>query len=605
MCGIFGIVFDKDRKDLGKILVEAGRRLSYRGYDSVGCAGISEDRKHLLKKDTGTVDEVNKKYALDKMTGKRGITQLRWATFGMPKQENAQPHYDCDENMIGAHNGNIVNTLALQKLYKKEGHKIRSENDGEMVVHAIEKHFDQTGDMVLGIINGAKELTGDYACVITHLDSEKMYCVKSGSSLYMGVGPDFICTSSDLPSILFLTDNIIILNDGEFVEFDDKNFTIRSLSDGKIISRKPEKCKMSAEAANKGGYDYFMEKEIREQPEKARNIIHFLTDSKLTKEFLSLLRTDKNIYFVGSGTSYHACLLGSYYFGELAHKQITACIAGSFIENYGKCVNEDDVVVLVSQSGETKDVMNILNYLQKEGKGKILSIVNVIGSTIMMRSLKNLPLCSDLEISVPATKTFLNQIIIFLYLALKYNEHYLDDYKEYFKEFENLPELIQKTIDITEKPCKQLADKKYNYKDMYCLGFGLMHPVALEGALKIKEIVYNHCEGMYSSEFKHGPLSIVDKNYPIIFSTCSDYKHMVVSHINEVACRGAAVIVISDEDDDYVKNSQDFIAVPKTNKYFLPVLETIPLQLFSYYLALKTGNDPDFPKNLSKTITVD
>lgn len=605
MCGIFGIIFNKNKADMGKILVEAGRRLSYRGYDSVGCAAIASDKTHALKKDIGTVEEVNKKYELDKLSGKRGITQLRWATFGVPKQENAQPHYDCDFNMIGAHNGNIVNTLTLQKTYKEEGHEIRSENDGEVLVHAIEKQFDQTDDMVLAIMEGAKELKGDYACVITHLDIDKLYCVKNGSSLYMGVGEDFICTSSDLPSILFLTDNIIILNDGEFVEFDDKHFIIRSLSTGKIIKRQPEKCKMSAESANKGGYPYFMEKEIKEQPEKAKNIINFLKNSKTTKEFLNILRADKNIYFVGSGTSYHSCLLGSYFFGELAQKQAVACMAGSFIENYGTCVNENDIVVLVSQSGETKDVMNVLNYLQKEQKCKILSIVNVIGSTIMMRSLNNLPLCCDLEISVPATKTFLNQVIIFLYLALKYNEHNIDDYREYFNEFDRLPELIRSTIEKTEPHCRELAKKEYDYNDMYCLGYGLLYPIALEGALKIKEIVYNHCEGMYSSEFKHGPLSIIESNYPIVFCTESIYKNMVISHINEVACRGAAVIVISDNDDDYIKNSNEFIEIPKTNKYFLPILEVIPLQLFSYYLSIKMGNNPDFPKNLSKTITVD
>lgn len=605
MCGIFGIIFKKDKADLGKILVEAGRRLSYRGYDSMGCAAISADKKHILKKDVGTVDEVNKKYALFKLAGKRGITQLRWATFGVPKQENAQPHYDCDLNMIGAHNGNIVNTLSLQKTYAQEGHKIRSENDGEVVVHAIEKHFDQTDDMVLAIIEGAKELKGDYACVITDVNVEKMYCVKNGSSLYLGVGTDFICASSDLPSILFLTDNIVILNDGEFVEFDEENFIIRSLASGKIIKRAPEKCKMTIEAANKGGFSYFMEKEIKEQPEKAKAVINFLTNSKDVKEFMNLLRTDKNIYFVGSGTSYHACLLGSYYFGALAQKQAVAAAAGGFIENYGPSVDKDDVVVLVSQSGETKDIMNVLNYLQKEGRGKILSVVNVIGSTIMMRSQKNIPLCCDLEISVPATKTFVNEAVIFLYLALKYNEHYVDDYREYFTELEKLPDLIKTTIDLTEKKCKLLAEKKYNYKDMYCLGYGVFHAIALEGALKIKEIVYNHCEGMYSSEFKHGPLSIIEKNYPVIFCACGSYKNTVLSHINEVACRGASVIVISDKDDDYMKNSNDFIEMPSVNKYFLALLTVVPLQLFSYYLSLKAGNNPDFPKNLSKTITVD
>ncbi len=598
MCGVFGIVYSEDKDDLGITLTQAAKRLVYRGYDSVGVAVIRGDMSTDLRKDVGIVDEVAERLNFAELSGFKGIAQLRWATFGMPSQRNAQPHYDCDKDMIGAHNGNIVNTVQLRDTFLKEGHTIRSENDGEIVVHAIEKFYDRFKDMNKAILEANKVLKGDFACVIARVDDDKMYCIKRGSSLYLGVGDGFVCASSDLPSLIPLTRRIVPLKDGEYVEFTYDSFSIKSLESGEIIVREPQMMDISTEAASKLGYDHFMIKEINEQPERLSALFEFLKYYMDIARYVNILNSAKNIYLVGSGSSYHAALVGSYFFNKIARKAAFACEAGRFIENYGDCLKKEDVVILISQSGETKDVINVLNHI--ESRTTVLSVVNVMGSTVMMRSMLNIPLCCELEISVPATKTFMNQLAIFYYLAAKMS---FDD--TYLKATKIIPELVKKSIEVTEPQVKELIDSSIDFSDSYMLGYGITHPIALEGALKIKEVVYNHVEGLYSSEFKHGPLSIVKDNYPVFFITHSSQAGMIISHINEVTCRNGLAIAVSNKSDEISANAQKFVEYPDSPWYLSPFLAVVPLQLFAYHLAVRLGNDPDLPRNLSKTITVD
>jgi glucosamine--fructose-6-phosphate aminotransferase (isomerizing) len=598
VCGVFGIIFEEEREDLGKILTAAAKRLVYRGYDSVGIGVVSESGSSDLRKDVGIVDEVNQKLNFEQMKGFKGIVQLRWATFGTPSQKNAQPHYDCDKNMIGAHNGNIINTVQLRKLFTEEGHTLRSENDGEIVVHAIEKFYDIHHNMDLAIQKAGEILKGDFACVITCVDDRKMYCIKRGSSLYLGVGKGFVCASSDLPSIIPLTRRIVPLRDGEYVEFDHCSYRIRDIKTGDEIQREPQIMDISSEAASKLGFDYYMLKEIYEQPRTTSTLLEFLRfDMDLTR-YINILNRARNIFIVGSGSSYHASLAGSYFFNKFAKKVSVSCEAGRFVENYANAVGEEDVLILVSQSGETKDVINVLNSL--DGKCTVLSIVNVTGSTVMMRSLLNVPLCCELEISVPATKTFINELTVLYYLAAKMS---FDD--NYIKQIKNLPELLEKTLHQAEPQIKELVESQTNFSDSYVLGYGVMHPVALEGALKIKEVVYRHFEGMYSSEFKHGPLSMVEENYPVFFVTHSSQTNMIVSHINEVTCRNGYAIAISDDSEEIASNVMKVVHYPNCPWYLSPFLATIPLQLFAYHFAIREGKNPDLPRNLSKTVTVD
>ncbi|MFN3284007.1 MAG: SIS domain-containing protein, partial [Pseudothermotoga sp.] len=423
-------------------------------------------------------------------------------------------------------------------------------------------------------------------------------CVKRGSSLYLGVGRDFVCTSSDLPSIIPLTRRIVPLRDGEYVEFTWNNFSIRSIETGELIEREPQIIDISSEATSKSGYDHYMLKEIYEQPERVSALLEFLKFDMDLARYVNILLKARHIFLVGAGSSYHAALVGSYFFNKLANRIAIPCEAGRFIENYANSVKKDDVVILVSQSGETKDVINVLNNV--EGRTTILSIVNVMGSTVMMRSLLNIPLCCEIEISVPATKTFMNQLATFYYLAAKMS---FDD--QFLKDLKTLPDLVRKTLQMSEAQVQDMVNSQIDFVNSYMLGYGLMHGIALEGALKIKEVVYNHFEGLFSSEFKHGPLSSVCENYPVFFITHSSQANIIISHINEVTCRKGLAIVLSDESEEIFSNATKSIEYPKCPWYLSPFAAAIPLQLFAYHLSVRSGKNPDLPRNLSKTITVD
>ena len=500
MCGIFGIAFEKDRDDMGNILTKAAKSLTYRGYDSVGAVSVTQDGRADLRKDVGKVDEVSSKLKFDELCGNRGITQLRWATFGVPAQRNAQPHFDTHGKIVGAHNGNVVNTVHLIHDLTAKGHVFRGENDGEVVVHVVEESLKGHGDMDLAIREARNILKGDYAYVITALKGDKIYAAKMGSSLYLGVGDGFVCVSSDLPSILNLTKHIVPLLDGEYIEFDERGYEIRDINSGDHIDRKPIESPLSAESALKGEFPFFMEKEIVEQPERAQALLEFLANSEDVMPFAEEVSSANRVYLVGSGSSYNSCVIGSYYLNKLAGCATYPVVAGSFLEHFGEGVRPDDVFVLVSQSGETKDVINVLNFLTTRGMANnVLGVVNVLGSTLMMRSRRYLPLLSNLEIAVAATKTFINQCVLFLALAI--------EVAKLKGRASNMPDVLAKTpkaikdvIDQMSGQAKELANKYKDCVDMYTLGYGITFGSALEAAQKIKEISYAHCEGMYSAE---------------------------------------------------------------------------------------------------------
>ncbi len=596
MCGIFGIVTEKEQP-LGTILTEAAQRLTYRGYDSVGAATISGGKVDL-RKDAGRVDEVAEKYDFEEMEGQRGITQLRWATFGVPSQVNAQPHLDSDGDLVGAHNGNVVNNVELREEFIAEGMTVRSENDGESCVHAVERYIDQGMDFIQAIRRAYDDLQGDYAFVIGQVNDDKLYAIKKGSGLVVGIGEDFTCVSSDLPSILPLTREVIRLEDGEIIVLSADKVALFSVEDGQPIARESEIISEEMSAVQKGGYPHFMLKEIHEQPQVARELLHRLEgDEEDIQDVLDRIDQARNVFFIGCGTSYHACLAGSVYFSQLAGKATIPVLAPQFAPQYLSSVSDQDVGVFVSQSGETKDVLNALEDAQKAGMGTI-SLANVIGSTLTLKTEAWVPLVCGYEISVPATKTFTNQVIAFLYLAARLSGR--DDL-----DFRQLPDLMEETIEGTDKQMGDLAQDINDWNDLYCLGYGLTYPMALEGALKLKEITYAHCEGMLSTEFKHGPLSAVRDGFPVLFVAGPEDTSLIISGINEVTCRGGHAIVVGEKDQRLENNANDVIAIPKSNPAFSSLLSVLPLQLLSYYLSVGRGIDPDFPRNLSKTLTVD
>lgn len=595
MCGIFGIVTDKEQ-NLGTILVEAAKRLTYRGYDSVGVATLSGSTIDL-RKDAGRVVDVAAKYKLAEMNGTRGITQLRWATFGEPSQVNSQPHLDSDGDMVGAHNGNVVNNVELRKQFIAEGMLVRSQNDGESCVHAVERYINNGQDFIQAIRNAYADLQGDYAFVIGKINDDKLFAIKKGSGLVVGVGEGFTCLSSDLPSILPLTRKIIRLEDGEIVTLRANSVELHSVKDGSLIAREPELITEEMNAVQKGGFAHFMLKEIHEQPDVARELLHVLEKSDAVKTIIEKIKDARQVYLIGCGTSYHACQAGSVYFAQLAGRSAVPVVATQFIEQFLPALNSRDVGIFVSQSGETKDVLNAINASKETGM-TCFGLSNVIGSTLTRAVEEWLPLCCGYEISVPATKTFTNQIIAFLYLAYQLGGKDM-------KQFESLPGLMETTIQTSMPQVEALTPDINKWQDLYCLGYGATYSMALEGALKLKEITYAHCEGMLSTEFKHGPLSAVVKGLPILFIAGPNNVPLIVSGLNEVTCRGGRAIAIGEEDEQLRSNASDVILLPKTDPWFSSLLSVIPLQLLSYQMAVARGFDPDFPRNLSKTLTVD
>lgn len=595
MCGIFGIV-TKDEQPLGQILTEAAERLTYRGYDSVGAATIS-GAKVDLRKDVGRVKDVAVKYNFAEMSGSRGITQLRWATFGEPSQVNSQPHLDSDGDLVGAHNGNVVNNVELRQQFMAEGMTVRSMNDGESCVHAVERYVNQGFDFIEAIRRAYGDLEGDYSFVIGKINDDKLYAFKKGSGLVVGLGEGFTCVSSDLPSILPLTRKIMRLNDGEIITFWHDRVELHSVKDGSRIAREPETVTETMEAVQKGGFAHFMLKEVHEQSQVAREVLHMLDGSPDVAGVVEKMKNARNLYFIGCGTSYHACLTGAVYFAQLAGRPVIPVLAPQFGPQYAPTVNAQDVGLFVSQSGETKDVLNALTLAEEKGMA-CFGLANVIGSTLTKATVCSLPLCCGYEISVPATKTFTNQVVSFLYLAYRLAGRDT-------AELDLIPALMDKTLEMVSAQVEQIAAEINAWNDLYCLGYGATYPIALEGALKLKEITYAHCEGMLSTEFKHGPLSAVTKGFPILFAAGPNDIPLIVSGLNEVTCRGARAIAIGQDDPRLHANASDVIVIPDSTPEIAALLAVLPLQLLSYHMSVMRGYDPDFPRNLSKTLTVD
>jgi glucosamine--fructose-6-phosphate aminotransferase (isomerizing) len=595
MCGIFGYVTNKDI-NLGPILIEAAQRLTYRGYDSVGAATLS-DGTIDLRKDVGKVEYVSEKYNFAEMTGSRGITQLRWATFGEPSQINSQPHIDSDGDLVGAHNGNVVNNIELRQQFIDEGLNVRSQNDGETCVHAVERYLNRGYEFIDAIRLAYGDLEGDYAFVIGRTGDDKLYAFKKGSGMVVGLGEGFTCVSSDLPSILPLTRTIIRPLDGEIVTLWADHVELRSVKDGKLIERESEQVTETMDAVQKGGYPHFMLKEIHEQAQVARELLHLLDSSPEVETLVKKMKSARHLYFIACGTSYHAALEGSVYLAQLAGRPAIPVLAPQFISQFAPAVGHEDVGLFVSQSGETKDVLNALEAAEARGM-ECFGLANVVGSTLTKSTSFCLPLCCGYEISVPATKTFTNQVITFLYLAYRMGGRNT-------KELENIPALMEQTLDMVTPQVEAIAEEINEWNDMYCLGYGLTLPIALEGALKLKEITYAHCEGMLSTEFKHGPLSAVSKGFPIVFVAGPQDTNLIISGINEVNVRGARAIAIGQEEPRLRANADDLIVIPESDPYVNALLAVLPLQLLSYHMSVMRGFDPDFPRNLSKTLTVD
>jgi len=606
MCGIIGIT---SNKPVSASIISSLRKLEYRGYDSAGIATLSDGFINEVKS-KGRVDELEKNLAIKNMLGSVGIGHVRWATHGIPNTINAHPH--SSETVSVVHNGIIENSTLLKKELISKGHKFKSQTDTEVIVHLITEYLKEN-NLKDAILKMLKQLDGSFALGIIFKDQPDLIVgARRGSPLAVGYGPNENYLGSDSYALKSMTNKISYLNDGEFciikrnqVEFFDEN--------GIKLNKKVLRLSSKEESYEKGDFKHFMAKEIEEQPITLKNCI---------KEYIDNISNDINIYnlpwkmndissviLVGCGTAYHSCLMAKYWFEELTSIDVSTDIASEFRYRKNR-FKKDALYVFVSQSGETADTYAALD-LCNQNNLKTASIVNVIESSIARDSNFVLPIHCGPEIGVASTKAFLGQMLVLYILALKIS-HLRKDIKkniyiEKIKELKKLPKLIEETL-LTENQVQSVSSTFTDAKGSMFLGRGFSYPIALEGALKLKELSYVHAEGYPAGEMKHGPLALIEDGMPVVVLAPRDaYYKKTISNMQEVIARGAKVLLITNKSKDEVisENIWEKIEVENTNEDLLPFLLTIPLQKLAYYSALKKGYDIDKPRNLAKSVTVE
>ena len=609
MCGIVGYIGNKEAVE---ILLDGLRKLEYRGYDSAGLATIHKGVLQL-KKDVGKIDDVEKKMSLSKMKGTIGIAHTRWATCGKVTKENAHPHTDCSGNFCIIHNGIIENHVQLKEALKKKGHRFSSDTDTEVIAHLIEDHFK--GNIKEAVIHALKEVEGTYGLgVISQKDPTVMVAARKESPLVIGVGDGENFIASDVPAILSHTKKVIYLDNEEVAVLKKGSVEVCKLT-GLPVKKKIETIEWDADSAEKHGFEHFMLKEIFEQPQSITETIQErVKDSDiLLGDELGLndkeIKAIKRIIIVACGTSWHAGLVGEFMLEELTRIPVEVEYASEF--SYRDPVIEEGTVILaISQSGETADTLAAIKEAKKK-KATIISIVNVKGSSIDRESDSVLYTRAGPEIGVASTKAFTAQLVV-LYMLTVYLGKIRgilpkDQVANRVRDLRKLPLQMQAVLE--EKRYVELhAGKLFQKNNALYLGRGINYPIALEGALKLKEISYIHAEGYPAAEMKHGPIALIDKEMPVFVIATKDnrtYKK-VLSNIEEVKSRGGIVIAIETKGDLEVKKIADHNLYVPENSYILsPLLAVIPLQLLAYYIAIKRGCNVDKPRNLAKSVTVE
>ncbi len=592
MCGIIGYT---GKEEALPILLGGLERLEYRGYDSAGIA-LLEDGKLVVEKKVGKIRELVRSLWGKPYKGKTGIGHTRWATHGEPSTENAHPHTDERAEFAVVHNGIVENYLELRKELELEGVRFRSKTDTEVIAHLIARNYE--GDLLEAVLKVVKRLRGAFAfVVITVHEPGRIVGVKQGSPLVVGIGEGENFLASDIPAILPYTRRVITLSDGEVVDVTPETVNIYDFN-GNPITKEIAIVPWDLIAAEKAGFKHFMLKEIYEQPKAVGDTVRGLISSEGDIPFR--LNEFRRIVVVACGTSYHAGLIGKLWIEKYAGIPVEVLYASEF--RYSDTpVSEEDLVLAISQSGETMDTKFAVNYAREKG-ARILSIVNVVGSSIDRESDYTLHTHAGPEIGVAATKTFTAQLAALYYLAL--SQHPQRD--RLLSELLKVPSLLEKTLEVSEKT-ERLAQKYMKVKDFLYLGRYLSYPIALEGALKLKEISYIHAEGYPAGEMKHGPIALIDKNMPVVVVAPQDRVYeKTLANVEEVRTRKGKVLSVGFKGDDRLeKLSEDFIPVPPVEEDLSPFLTVVPLQLLAYHIASKLGLDVDQPRNLAKTVTVE
>jgi glucosamine--fructose-6-phosphate aminotransferase (isomerizing) len=606
MCGIIGVVQNKG--EVAPFLHQALKRLEYRGYDSVGVTTIDNGRL-FMKKDKGKIEEVHRKLNLDDLPGSIGIGHTRWATHGIPSLYNAHPHFDCTNKIAVVHNGVIDNFLELRKELSEEGHKFESETDTEVIPHMIEDYMKEGLGLVEALKIVTQRIEGTYAIVAMAVDeSDKMVCTRDGNPLVIGRKDGVSYVSSDIPAFLPMTNDMILLLDGEIATLQTNGVIIQKLDDDTIVDRDTIKISWTADQAQKGGFPHFMLKEIHEQPDSIKNTL------RLRQEIISkaaeIIQSSKKIFMLAMGTSGHAAIAGRHMFASLAGILPTFELASDFSDTVYGAISKNDCIIAITQSGETTDTISAVKYAKRFG-AKIIAITNVVGSSITRIADHTIITQAGTEIGVAATKTFMVQLTALAQIALSLAEitkHQTEDViKRKRESLSRLSDIVSNVISIHEEKARRLAGLYYNVQSLLFLGRGISIATAEEGALKLKEIAYNHAEAYSAGESKHGPIALVQKNYPVIFiAPRDDTRNRIIGNLMEMKARGATIISIIEEDDEELSSLSDHsFLVPKgVEPEFSVIPFIVPLQLFSYYMATRKGYDPDKPRNLAKSVTV-
>ncbi len=591
MCSIIGCLHSNTNLDVADVIVESMGKMEYRGYDSVGIATLNDD-KILLKKGVGRVSVVNQKLSLNKLKGKIGIGHTRWATHGNVTESNAHPHVCARSEIAVVHNGIIENHLDLKNQLKSHGVIFKSNTDTEVIPNLLSSILEEKNTIKDTIIKTISKLTGQYS-FIAMLKDKTLIGVKNHEPLILGLGPNGYFLSSDILGFAKYVHEIIYLDDEQFVIVNPSGYSIYDFS-GNSINPILIKIPKTFETVDKRNYDHFTIKEIHEQ---TVTILQSGTQSLNEFEiFYNILKNSKRIYITGSGTSYHSALVAKYLFPKITGISVEP-IMSSEMKFFEECFDEQTTLIAISQSGESADVLNAVKFA-KEKNSRILSIVNTTTSSLVKASDSFIGLNCGYEVGVAATKSFTSQLVILYRLLEKF-----DPTQKISSQLNLVVTAISEILNA-QKSIIDISNKLKEIDHLYILGRGVHYPIAKEGALKIKELSYIHAEGIATGELKHGPLALIDEStYVIVINPKdNDLTHIDnLSNASEIKSRGAKIIGISNEYDqiyDY------WLPLPKVPKIFYPLIETVLFQLIAYHLSIKKGNDPDYPRNLAKCVTV-
>jgi glucosamine--fructose-6-phosphate aminotransferase (isomerizing) len=611
MCGIIGYV---GTRDVVPVLIGGLKKLEYRGYDSAGVAVVNGNGVDVVRAE-GKLSNLEVKLEDHALHGTFGMGHTRWATHGKPNENNAHPHRDCTGNVVVIHNGIIENFLPLKQRLKTQGHEFKSETDTEVVAHLIEEYRKGGLSFVEAVKKALKELEGHYALVMLAADEPgTIIAAKQGPPLVIGLGEGENIVASDVAPLLSYTRNIIYLEDGEYAVLDDKKVEVFTADDQKV-DRAPTKILWDAVMAEKEGYRHYMLKEIHEQSRAVRDTFTgrmfeesgevYFNDLQFTPE--EWAQFDR-VHIVACGTSWHSALIGKFLL-ESAGRIPVEVDYGSEYRYREPIINERTLVIGVTQSGETADTIAGMQEAKRNG-AKLIAICNVLGSAATRMSDGVIYTNAGPEIGVASTKAFTTQLVALYLLSLYIRQlrgDDKDDIRRAMHELSTIPHKIEHLLKSQEKKIQQLANRYHTAQDFLFLGRGVHYPIALEGALKLKEISYIHAEGYPAGEMKHGPIALIDENMPIVaIATHTSVYDKVVSNLQEVKARDGKLIAICDEGDDAMqKLADEFIEVPPTIEPLQPILAVIPTQLLAYYIALRRGCDVDQPRNLAKSVTVE